>query len=79
MHPQSLIRSFRQAGQLAVQKVKDLSISIEGKSAEEKADMLKKCAMTSLNSKLVCCSPSSACPCGMPSVACPCHMARVIS
>jgi T-complex protein 1 subunit eta len=54
VHPQSLIRSFRQAGQLAVQKVKDLSISIEGKSAEEKADMLKKCAMTSLNSKLVC-------------------------
>lgn len=53
VHPQSLIRSFRQAGQLAVQKVKDLSISIEGKSAEEKADMLKKCAMTSLNSKLV--------------------------
>jgi len=50
VHPQSLIRSFRQAGQLAVQKVKDLSISIEGKSAEEKADMLKKCAMTSLNS-----------------------------
>ncbi len=54
VHPQSLIRSFRQAGQLAVQKVKDLSISIDGKSAEEKADMLKKCAMTSLNSKLVC-------------------------
>ena len=53
VHPQSLIRSFRQAGQLAVQRVKDLSISIEGKSAEEKADMLKKCAMTSLNSKLV--------------------------
>ena len=53
VHPQSLIRSFRQAGQLAVQQVKDLSISIEGKSAEEKADMLKKCAMTSLNSKLV--------------------------
>ena len=53
VHPQSLIRSFRQAGQLAVQKVKELSISIEGKSAEEKADMLKKCAMTSLNSKLV--------------------------
>ena len=54
VHPQSLIRSFRQAGQLAVQKVKDLAISIEGKSAEDKADMLKKCAMTSLNSKLVC-------------------------
>ena len=61
MHPQSLIRSFRQAGQLAVQKVKDLAISIEGKSAEEKADMLKKCAMTSLNSKLVCGISESLC------------------
>jgi len=50
VHPQSLIRSFRQAGQLAVQKVKDLSISIEGKSAEEKADMLKKCASHCLQS-----------------------------
>ena len=63
VHPQSLIRSFRQAGQLAVQKVKDLSISIEGKSAEEKADMLKKCAMTSLNSKLVCCIPPAELSC----------------
>lgn len=53
VHPQSLIRSFRQAGELAVQRVKDLSISIDDKSEEEKKDMLKKCAMTSLNSKLV--------------------------
>lgn len=59
VHPQSLIRSFRQAGELAVQKVKDISISIEGKSAEEKKDMLKKCAMTSLNSKLVGATSSS--------------------
>lgn len=53
VHPQSLIRSFRQAGELAVQRVRDMSISIEGKGDDEKKDMLKKCAMTSLNSKLV--------------------------
>lgn len=53
VHPQSLIRSFRQAGQLAVQRVKDLAISIEGPTDEQKKDMLRKCASTSLNSKLV--------------------------
>ena len=53
VHPQSLIRSFRQAGELAVQRVRDLSISIDDKGDDEKKDMLKKCAMTSLNSKLV--------------------------
>ena len=53
VHPQSLIRSFRQAGQLAVQRLKDLAISIEGPTDEQKKDMLRKCASTSLNSKLV--------------------------
>lgn len=34
-------------------KLKDLSVSIEGKSREEKRELLIKCAGTSLNSKLV--------------------------
>jgi hypothetical protein len=41
------------AGQLAVQRVKELAISLEDKDLEEKKDLLKKCAMTTLNSKLV--------------------------
>ncbi len=41
------------ASQLAVAKVKELSVSLEGKSDEVKKDLLKKCAMTTLNSKLV--------------------------
>lgn len=50
---QSIIRSYRQACQLAVSKVKELSVSLEGKSDAEKRDLLVKCAATSLNSKLV--------------------------
>ena len=41
------------ASQLAVDKVRDMSISLEGKGDDEKKDLLKKCAMTTLNSKLV--------------------------
>ncbi|KAK9811765.1 hypothetical protein WJX72_009677 [[Myrmecia] bisecta] len=53
VHPQSIIRSFRQAGLLAVQRVKELAVSIGGKDEAETRDLLTKCASTSLNSKLV--------------------------
>jgi T-complex protein 1 subunit eta len=36
-----------------VSKVKELSVSLEGKGEEEKRELLLKCAATSLNSKLV--------------------------
>jgi hypothetical protein len=50
---QSIIRSYRAACQLALEKVKQLSVSLEGKSDAEKRELLIKCATTSLNSKLV--------------------------
>ena len=50
---QNIIKAFRMASALAVQKVRDLSISLAGTSDEEMKDLLKKCAMTTLNSKLV--------------------------
>lgn len=50
---QSIIRSYRQACQLAVSKVKELSVSLDGKGDAEKRELLVKCAATSLNSKLV--------------------------
>eukprot|EP00775_Hariotina_reticulata_P013203 gene13203-13334_t len=53
VHPRSIIKSYRQASALAVQKVKELSVSLEGKGEEEKKQLLIKCAATSLNSKLV--------------------------
>jgi T-complex protein 1 subunit eta len=36
-----------------VERIKDISIKIMDKSPEEKKNLLKKCAMTSLNSKLI--------------------------
>uniref|UniRef100_A0A0E0Q1V6 T-complex protein 1 subunit eta n=1 Tax=Oryza rufipogon TaxID=4529 RepID=A0A0E0Q1V6_ORYRU len=37
----------------AIEKVKDLATSIEGKSLEEKKELLAKCAATTLSSKLI--------------------------
>mmetsp|Transcript_5486 Transcript_5486/g.7411 ORF Transcript_5486/g.7411 Transcript_5486/m.7411 type:complete len:570 (+) Transcript_5486:154-1863(+) len=53
VHPQTIIRSFRAAGRLAVEHVAALSASILGKDEQEKRTALQKCAMTTLNSKLV--------------------------
>jgi T-complex protein 1 subunit eta len=53
MHSQIIIRGFRKAMGEAVKRIKDVSIKLHDKDAEEKSDMLKKCAMTSLNSKLI--------------------------
>lgn len=38
----------------AIQRVKELAVSIEGKSLEEKKTLLAKCAATTLSSKLIC-------------------------
>lgn len=53
VHPQLIIRAFRTAVNLVVRKVKELAVSIEGKSMEEKKSLLEKCASTTLSSKLV--------------------------
>lgn len=54
VHPQAIVRAFRQAAQSAVEHVRALATDIAaGRSIEEQADMLQKCAITSLNSKLV--------------------------
>eukprot|EP00270_Netrium_digitus_P006850 TRINITY_DN1979_c0_g1_i2.p1 TRINITY_DN1979_c0_g1~~TRINITY_DN1979_c0_g1_i2.p1 ORF type:complete len:582 (-),score=189.86 TRINITY_DN1979_c0_g1_i2:150-1850(-) len=55
VHPQLLIRSYRLASNLAVAKVKELAVGIVGQDGgeEEKRAMLRRCAETSLSSKLV--------------------------
>nr|GEY10823.1 T-complex protein 1 subunit eta [Tanacetum cinerariifolium] len=53
VHPQNLIRSYRTAAFMAIEKVKDLATSIEGKSLDEKRNLLAKCAATTLSSKLI--------------------------
>ena len=51
--PQNIIRSYRQAGLLAVQKLRELSVDIGTDDKARQRDMMVKCAMTSMNSKLV--------------------------
>jgi T-complex protein 1 subunit eta len=53
VHPMNIIKSFRLACELATARVKELSTSIEGKDDADKDELLKKCAMTTLSSKLV--------------------------
>jgi len=52
VHPRVIIKSFRKATQLAVDKIKDLSVKIGDKDTE-KRELLVKCAATALSSKLI--------------------------
>ena len=52
VHPQVIIKAYREASVMAVGRVKEIATHIhEGKNAEERKELLKKCAVTSLNSK----------------------------
>lgn len=53
MHPQIIIRGYRQALVIALEKLKLLSVGLKDSSAGEKRNMLLKCAGTALNSKLL--------------------------
>jgi len=53
MHPQLIIKGFRKACVLAKSKIRELSVSIDAKTPEERRMLLERCASTSLSSKLV--------------------------
>lgn len=53
LYVQAIMRAFRTAGAMAVQHIKDAAVSLEGGSEEATKDVLRKCAATTLNSKLV--------------------------
>ena len=53
MHSQVIIKGYREALKLCVARIKEISVKIGDKSAEEKRDLLLKCAMTSMNSKII--------------------------
>lgn len=53
MHSQIIIKGYREALKLCVQRIKEISVKIGDKSPEEKRDLLLKCAMTSMNSKII--------------------------
>lgn len=53
VHPQVIIRAFRQATSLALEKIKSLAVSIDKEDPVELRALLEKCAATTLSSKLV--------------------------
>jgi T-complex protein 1 subunit eta len=53
MHSQTIIKGFREARQVCIDRIKEVSVKIIDKSPEEKRELLRKCAETSLNSKLI--------------------------
>ena len=53
VHPRLIIKSFRKATQLAVNRINELSVKINKENKEEKRELLKKCAATAMSSKLI--------------------------
>jgi T-complex protein 1 subunit eta len=53
MHSSVIIKAYREAMHLCIKRIKEISLKIGEKSEAEKRDLLLKCAMTSLNSKII--------------------------
>jgi T-complex protein 1 subunit eta len=53
VHPQVIVKAFRRATTLAVQRIREIAVYVKEKNPEEHRELLKKCAMTALSSKLV--------------------------
>jgi T-complex protein 1 subunit eta len=53
MHSSVIIKGYRTAMQLCIERINEISVKIADKSEAEKRDLLLKCAMTSLNSKII--------------------------
>ncbi|GAU98740.1 hypothetical protein RvY_09848 [Ramazzottius varieornatus] len=53
VHPQVIIKSFRKATELAIEKIKELSIKIKKDDKAGLRAVLEKCAATTLSSKLL--------------------------
>ncbi|RHY33602.1 hypothetical protein DYB32_001495, partial [Aphanomyces invadans] len=53
MHPQTIIKSYRKACQLAVQKIRDIQVHVSETDSVAYRQMLERVAGTALNSKLI--------------------------
>merc|ERR1719305_1457093 len=51
--PQTILKGYRKACSLALEKLHQLAIDLGSKTKEEKDDMFIECAKTTLNSKLI--------------------------
>lgn len=53
MHSSIVMKGYRDALQLCLARIREVSVKIADKDASEKRDLLLQCAMTSLNSKII--------------------------
>lgn len=51
IHPQVIIRSLRKAAELAVAKIREIAVTVQ--KGKEHRELLERCAMTTLSSKLI--------------------------
>ncbi|KAH7951620.1 hypothetical protein HPB52_010928 [Rhipicephalus sanguineus] len=51
IHPQVIIRSLRKAAELAVAKIREIAVTVQ--KGKEQRELLERCAMTTLSSKLI--------------------------
>jgi T-complex protein 1 subunit eta len=52
VHPQIIIRSFRQAVAVAIEKIKEIAVTLDKKNPEKLRELLQRCAATTLSSKV---------------------------
>jgi len=53
VNPQVIIKGYRKAAQLAINKVKEIAVRVERKDETEFRSLLEKCAATAMSSKLI--------------------------
>lgn len=53
VHSQVLVRAFRKATNMAVNKIKEIAVATKKDNKEEERSLLEKCASTALSSKLI--------------------------
>ena len=53
MHSQIIIKGYREAMKQCIERIREVSVKIGDKTPEEKRSLLRKCAETSLNSKII--------------------------
>ncbi|XP_028403290.1 T-complex protein 1 subunit eta-like [Dendronephthya gigantea] len=53
VHPQVIIKSYRKAVNLAIKKIKEISVQIKKDDPSEMRSLLEKCAATAMSSKLI--------------------------
>lgn len=53
MHPQDIIRGFREAVEMSVARIREIAVNVKQMGGHER-DMFVRCASTALNSKLIC-------------------------